>query len=221
MKDFHATDTWGTFIFFFAQNKWVRIDEQLNMDFQLFSGNRRVQVFPTRQGCLHGLKYVTQAFIQKVVTTNQAGYQFWVNNPFTKSDKPYWCKTQSLPKMCVSCQVMLQICDCVDWLWGWWGHRVDKQGGCWVAVENSAPRVPRERRVQWAAHHVQHLILTLTAHQLTYIPLITHSSLMTVYTAAPHMENNNINTQEKKYIPTISLAILMRSPKERVCTLLN
>lgn len=28
--------------------------------------------------------------------------------------------------------------------------------------------------VQWAAHHVQHLILTLTAHQLTYIPLITH-----------------------------------------------
>lgn len=78
-----------------------------------------------------------------------------------------------------------------------------------------------ERRVQWAAHHVQHLILTLTAHQLTYIPLITHSSLMTVYTAAPHMENNNINTQEKKYIPTISQAILMRSPKERVCTLLN
>lgn len=57
----------------------------------------------------------------------------------------------------------------------------------------------KERRVQWAAHHVQHLILTLTAHQLTYIPLITHSSLMTVYTAAPHMENNNTHIGEEKY----------------------
>lgn len=43
-----------------------------------------------------------------------------------------------------------------------------------------------KHRVQWAAHHVQHLILTLTAHQLTYIPLITHSGLVTVYTEPPH-----------------------------------
>lgn len=49
--------------------------------------------------------------------------------------------------------------------------------------------------VQWAAHRVQHLILTLTAHQLTYIPLITHSSLMTVFT--PPCKNHKYTHRRK------------------------
>lgn len=207
-------------------NGWrLWIDGQLNMVFQLFPGNRRVRVFPTRQGCLNGLKYVTLAFIQKAVSTNQAGYQFWVNNPFTKSDKPYWWNTVPVKDVCLMSKL---CCRYVTVLIGCEGDEVTVLTNKGVAglLLKIALLVclccrGNERRVQWAAHHVQHLILTLTAHQLTYIPLITHSSLMTVYTAAPHMENNNINTQEKKYIPTISQAILMRGPKERVCTLIN
>lgn len=164
---------------------------------------------------------------KKVESTNQARYQFWVNNPFTKSDK-YLLMQKHSP--CQRCVVNVKLC-CryVTVLIGCEGDEVAVLTNKGVAglLLKIALLVclccrGNERRVQWAAHHVQHLILTLTAHQLTYIPLITHSNLMTVYTAVPHMENNNINTHKKKYIPSIQpQAILMRSPTEWVCTLLN
>lgn len=115
---------------------------------------------------------------------------------------PYWCKTVPVKDVCLMSRYAADTWQLI----GCEGDEVTVLTNKGVAglLLKIALLVclcckGNERRVQWAAHHVQHLILTLTAHQLTYIPLITHSSLMTVYTEAPHMENNNKHIAEEKH----------------------
>lgn len=54
---------------------------------------------------------------------------------------------------------------------------------------------------QCATRLVQHLILTLTAHQLTYIPLITHSSLTNPYTETVNTLRND--TSKLDHLPCL------------------
>lgn len=137
--------------------------------------------------------------------------------------------------------------DNIQMIWQFW-RRVSKWGYaadiclCWLAegvclqtgrsgsrLNKNTPRAlvvivcasvvkGNECWVQWAAHHVQHLILTLTAHQLTYIPLITHSSLMTAYTAAPHMQTKTKTKHKCIYRGLLNINTTDRSAVKPLCT---
>lgn len=125
---------------------------------------------------------------------------------------------------CISCTLVLRfvpvwVCfphvnmRSPDWGTGRLGSRLSMETvrrPSVVGIVHDCGREPNTW-VQWAAHHVQHLILTLTAHLLTYIPLITHSSLMTAFTSVPICKTQQIHIRNAAVSKADQLCLCLSS----------